>query len=240
MTDVIIHFFQGTSTEPPEAFDEMKEQGIDGFKNYLLVVLGHVGISFPPDNTVYGFGPNITQEYLDKLKPYYSRKRKSDWSREKIKWNALNFLFDEMSPEFEGIISDDGQFFDEHKHIKIPLISEVNAKETLDRFKSMHGKPYGSPYMDAAKENCITAIFNHLPLMYSDGRNVAETLSELAMLTKTLQDLQKNLEPTEAGERKGGRKTKKRRKTKRKRRKRRKKKTRRNKRKKKKLKKKFF
>ena len=121
MTDVIIHIFPGIKY-PPGAFDEMRRQGIDQFKNYLLTVLGHIGISFPPDSTVYGYGPNITQEDLDNLRPDYQRKVSGAVRRiPKEKWTAINFLLREKSPVFNGIISDDTQFFNEHEHIKIPL-----------------------------------------------------------------------------------------------------------------------
>ena len=47
MTDVIIHIYPGIAREPLGTFDDMRRQNLDEFKNYLLTVLGHVGISFP-------------------------------------------------------------------------------------------------------------------------------------------------------------------------------------------------
>jgi len=225
MSEVIIHIFPGISTDPPGAFDEMRSQGIDQFKNFLFTVLGHVGISFPSDTIVYGYGPNITQEDLDNLRPFYQNKRRSDLSREKTKWTALNFLFYKKSPVFDGIISNDTQFFNEHEHIKIPLKlgTGYNTETALETLKGITAQ-YGSPYLNNTKENCLTAIFNHLPLTYPDGKPVV--LSTVYMLRQTLKELQENSNSKEssgAAGKKGGR----RRKTKRKKRKSKRKKRRR-------------
>jgi hypothetical protein len=232
MTKVIIHFFRGKLSEAPGKFNEMKSFAIDHggmeyFKDYLLEFFGHVGISFPPDREVYGFGPNITQEDLNDLGPNRIVDEKE------IPWTAENFLFDDESPKFKGTISVDTQFFAAHVHVpKIPLILVGKEKEeALDILRNID-KDYGLPRQEG--ENCLTAIFKYLPLTYSDGTSVLETLSCPSSLIITLQDLKAGL----AEAKKGGKKTK-RKKTKRKRRKRRKKKTRRNKRKKKKLKKKI-
>ena len=188
MTDVIIHIYPGIAREPIGTFDEMKELGLDQFKNYLLSVLGHVGISFLSDEPVYGYGPNITQEDLDNLRPLYENIRKSDSSRKKTKWTALNFLFYPKSPIFVGKISDDTEFFNEHKHIKIPLkLVNKTAQQALYALNGIEAS-YGSPYLDNTKENCLTAIFNHLTLTYPDGNPVV--LSEVYMLRQTLKELQ--------------------------------------------------
>jgi len=190
MTDVIIHIYPGIAREPIGTFDEMKELGLDQFKNYLLSVLGHVGISFLSDEPVYGYGPNITQEDLDNLRPLYENIRKSDSSRKKTKWTALNFLFYPKSPIFVGKISDDTEFFNEHKHIKIPLkLVNKTAQQALYALNGIEAS-YGSPYLDDTKENCLTAIFNHLTLTYPDGNPVV--LSEVYMLRQTLKELQEN------------------------------------------------
>jgi hypothetical protein len=188
MTDVIIHIFPGIGREPRGTFDEMRTQGLVEFKNYLLTVLGHVGISFPPDETVYGYGPNITQEDLDNLRKFYQIRTRSDRSKEKVKWTALNFLFREKSRVFAGEISDDTDFFNEHEHIKIPLrLVDKTAEQALAILNDIKA-PYGNPHSDDTKENCLTAIFNHLPLTYPDGKPVV--LREVYMLRVTLEDLQ--------------------------------------------------
>ena len=48
-TNVIIHIFPGEAVEKEGTFDDMRRRGLVEFKNYLLTVLGHVGISFPPE-----------------------------------------------------------------------------------------------------------------------------------------------------------------------------------------------
>ena len=223
MTDVIIHIFPGIGREPIGTFDEMKELGLDQFKNYLLSVLGHVGISFLSDEPVYGYGPNITQKDLDNLRPLYENIRKSDSSRKKTKWTALNFLFYPKSPIFVGKISDDTEFFNEHQHIKIPLkLVDKTAQQALYALNGIEAS-YGSPYLDDTKENCLTAIFNHLTLTYPDGNPVV--LSEVYMLRQTLKELQtkykgKKEESGAAASKQGGKRRRKR-KTKRKKRKKR-------------------
>jgi len=188
MTNVIIHIYPGIARESIGTFDEMKELGLDQFKNYLLSVLGHVGISFLSDEPVYGYGPNITQKDLDNLRPLYENIRKSDSSRKKTKWTALNFLFYPKSPIFVGKISDDTEFFNEHQHIKIPLkLVDKTAQQALYALNGIEAS-YGSPYLDDTKENCLTAIFNHLTLTYPDGNPVV--LSEVYMLRQTLKELQ--------------------------------------------------
>ena len=235
MTDVIIHIFPGIGREPPGTFDEMRKQGLDQFKNYLLTVLGHVGISFPPDPTVYGYGPNITQEDLDKLHRQYVGRMRSDHSRIKLPWTAINFLLRPKSPVFVGKISNDTVFFNEHEHIKIPLrLVGKTAEQALAILNGIKA-PYGNPHSDDTKENCLTAIFNHLPLTYPDGKPVV--LREVYMLRVTLEDLLTKYQgkkeesgASKQGGRRRRKKTKKKRKTKkrrRKKRKRRKRKTRR-------------
>ena len=188
MTDVIIHIFPGIGKEPIGTFDEMRTQGLDQFKNYLLTVLGHVGISFPPDPTVYGYGPNITQEDLDSLPTKYVGRMRSDRSRLKLQWTAINFLLRPKSPVFAGKISNDTEFFNEYEHIKIPLrLEDKTAEQALAILNDIKA-PYGNPYNDARKENCLTVIFNHLPLTYPDGKPVV--LREVYMLRVTLEDLQ--------------------------------------------------
>ena len=94
-------------------------------------------------------------------------------------------------PVFDGIISNDTQFFNEHEHIKIPLKlgTGYNTETALETLNGITAQ-YGSPYLDDTKENCLTAIFNHLPLTYPDGRPVV--LSEVYMLRQTLKELQEN------------------------------------------------
>ena len=195
MTDVIVHFFVGIGQEPIGTFDEMKEQGLDQFKNYLLTTLGHVGISFPPDTTVYGYGPNITQEDLNSLGPYYENIRRSNFSRKKTKWTAFNFLLDTKSPVFSGKISDDSDFFGEHKHIKIPLKLVNKTKDEALVILNGIEKNYGYPYSDSSRENCLTAIFNHLELTYPDGKPVI--LEAVYSLSVTLDNLQKKYQDRE-------------------------------------------
>ena len=48
-TNVIIHIYPGRGKEEEREFYNKKELGINIFKEYLLEVLGHVGISFPPE-----------------------------------------------------------------------------------------------------------------------------------------------------------------------------------------------
>ena len=236
MTNVIIHIFPGIATEPPGTFDEMRTQGLDQFKNYLLTVLGHVGISFPPDPTVYGYGPNITQEELDKVPSKYVGKMGGDRCRRKLFWTAINFLLRPKSPVFAGKISNDTEFFNEHEHIKIPLrLVDKTAEQALAILNGIKA-PYGNPYIDPRKENCLTAIFNHLPLTYPDGKPVV--LREVYMLRVTLEDLQTEYQGKKeesgagaaAASKQGGRrrrkKAKKKRKTKKRRRKKRKRKKR--------------
>ena len=239
MTDVIIHIFQGIGTEHEEAFNEMKKAGIHQFKKYLLVALGHVGISFG-DETIYGFGPNITQHDLDELRPYYHKKRRSDFSTKKTPWNAANFLFGEKGIIFDGIMSVDTEFFNQHDHIKIPLKLIETKDDALGKLNSITAK-YGIPpellHRERTEEqklmtfeNCLSAIFNHLSLTYLDGREVKPTLKEVYYLTQTLWDLVPSTRPSRArpaaaasGESKGAagrggrrrRKTKKRKKRKR-------------------------
>tara|TARA_B110000037_G_scaffold166905_1_gene188941 strand:+ start:1568 stop:2365 length:798 start_codon:yes stop_codon:yes gene_type:complete len=244
MTDVIIHIFQGIRTEHEEAFNEMKKAGIHQFKNYLLVALGHVGISFGDEN-IYGFGPNITQHDLDELRPYYHRKRRSDFSTKKTPWNATNFLFDEKSIIFDGIMSLDTEFFNQHKHIKIPLKLMGTKDDALEKLYSIKAK-YGIPpellhrkrteeQKELTFENCLSAIFNHLPLRYLDGQTeVKPTIKQVYYLTQTLWDLVPSTRPSPprtrpaaaSGESKGAAERGGRRRRKTKKRKKRKKKTR--------------
>ena len=204
MTDVIIHIFQGIGTEHEEAFDEMKKAGIHQFKNYLLVVLGHVGISFGDEN-IYGFGPNITQHDLNELRSYYHKKRRSGRNSQKIPWNATNFLFGEKSIIFDGIISIDTEFFNQHNHVKIPLKLMGTKDDALEKLNSITAK-YGIPpellHRERTEEqrlmtfeNCLSAIFNHLSLTYLDGRAVKPTLKQVYYLTQTLWDLVPSIRP---------------------------------------------
>jgi hypothetical protein len=208
MTDVIIHIFQGIGTEHEEAFNEMKKAGIHQFKNYLLVTLGHVGISFGDEN-IYGFGPNITQHDLDELRPYYYKKRRSDFSTKKTPWNAANFLFGEKGIIFDGIMSLDTEFFNQHNHIKIPLKLMETKDDALGKLNIITAK-YGIPpellhrkrteeQRSMTFENCLSAIFNHLSLTYIDGRAVKPTLKQVYYLTQTLWDLVPSIRPPPLG-----------------------------------------
>lgn len=206
MTDVIIHIFQGIGSEHEEAFNEMKKAGIHQFKNYLLVALGHVGISFGDEN-IYGFGPNITQHDLDELRPYYHKKRRSDFSTKKTPWNAANFLFGEKGIIFDGIMSLDTEFFNQHKHIKIPLKLMGTKDDALGKLNSITAK-YGIPpellhrerteeQKELTFENCLSAIFNHLSLTYLDGQTeVKPTIKQVYYLTQTLWDLVPSTRPS--------------------------------------------
>ena len=178
MTDVIIHIFPGTSSFSADAFRNAKEAGIDEFKNHLLLTLGHVGISFPDDGSsaIYGFGPNITQDKIIELfrdRVDYQKKRMGVVYRPKIPWTAANFLFADNSPEFEGIITNDINFFTLSEHIQINLVLVNKTKEqALEFLVSMNDKPYGGPWLKAENENCLTVIFNdQLKFLYKNNRN---------------------------------------------------------------------
>ena len=206
MTDVIIHIFPGMIIDQDGEFDKMKSKGITHFKNYLLSILGHVGISFPDNPTVYGYGPNVTQENLDNLRDDYQKKViRGGRYIPKIKWTALNFLFNRKSPVFNGIISDNTQFFERHKHIKIQLkLINNNANQAMTILNGIKAK-YGSQFSDSTKENCLTAIFDHLSFTYTDGKPVI--LKNPSMLRYTLQELQENSNSVEISGKKGGKKS---------------------------------
>ena len=236
MTNVIIHIYPGRGKEEEREFYNKKELGINIFKEYLLEVLGHVGISFPPEKKIYGFGPIITEEDIIPLRNNYSERVNSMRMRIKHPWNAVNFLFYEDSPVFRGKVftdDDDNIFFASHPHIEIPLkLKGMSKKDALNILTKLDA-PYGSKFQGQERENCLTAIFNHLPLYYRNDKPVV--LSEPGMLRNTLVELQKGIEgesgaaSKQGGKRRRKRKTKKRkkRKTKRRKRKKRKRKTKR-------------
>ena len=66
-TNVIIHIFPGEAVEKEGTFDDMRTRGLVEFKNYLLTVLGHVGISFPPEKKIYGFGDLQVKKIYDSI-----------------------------------------------------------------------------------------------------------------------------------------------------------------------------
>jgi hypothetical protein len=221
-TNVIIHIFPGRGIEEEREFYNKKEQGISIFKDYLLEVLGHVGISFPPEKKIYGFGPIITEEDIIPLRNNYSERVNSMRMRIKHPWNAVNFLFYEDSPVFHGKVftdDDDNIFFASHPHIEIPLkLKGMSKKDALNILTKLDA-PYGSKFQGQERENCLTAIFNHLPLYYSNDKPVV--LSEPGMLRNTLMELQKGVEGESGAtgaSKQGGKRT---RKTKRKKRKKR-------------------
>lgn len=219
-TNVIIHIFQGSALEEKGEFYKKKEEGISNFKKYLLDVLGHVGISFPPEPTIYGFGPNITQEHITNLRGNYQEGVNSMRRKFIIPWDTINFLFFEKSPVFRGKIFTDEEFFASRPHIEIPLkLKHMDKKKALEILTGLNAY-YGSKFTDENRENCLTAIFNHLPLYYHNNKKVV--LSEPGMLRVTLDELQDEIKQQEEGvavaAKRGGRK---RRKTKRKKRKRR-------------------
>ena len=218
-TNVIIHIFPGEAIEEEGTFDNMRRRGLDEFKNYLLTVLGHVGISFPPEKKIYGFGPIITQEDITHLRNNYSERVNSMRRRIKSPWNAVNFLFYEDSPVFRGKVftdDDDDIFFASHPHIEIPLkLKDMSKKDALKILTKLDA-PYGSKFQGEERENCLTAIFNYLPLYYHNDKLVV--LSEPGMLRNTLAELQKGIKgESGAASKQGGRRR--RRKTKRKKRK---------------------
>tara|TARA_R110001592_G_scaffold251127_1_gene513808 strand:- start:4838 stop:5677 length:840 start_codon:yes stop_codon:yes gene_type:complete len=263
MIRVNIHIFQGTGTEEEGKVNILKNQVVDDddgssltrFKNHLLTIHGHVGISFPdisfPDNTtIYGYGPDITRKVLDELEVgdeyMESDKRRTGttrWTRED--WTATNFLFRKDSPKFIGKITKDTSFFDPEQTETFPLIALVptprDALEILYNIKkpyvftddpnkkdqpAIYGLP-GKKY--DPRENCLTAIFNHLPLTYQNGKQVV--LTTVYMLSQTLKELhqgtreacEKNEKSGSTGESKeGGRRRRKKRKSRKSKRRRRK------------------
>ena len=231
MTDVIIHIYPGRGKEEEREFYNKKEQGISIFKEYLLEVFGHVGISFPLEKKIYGFGPIITEEDIIPLRNNYSESPDSMRMRIKHPWNAVNFLFYEDSPVFRGKVftgEDDNVFFASHPHIEIPLkLKGMSKKDALKILTKLGGK-YGSKFQGEDRENCLTAIFNYLPLYYRNDKPVV--LSEPGMLRNTLAELQKGIkeESGAAAAKQGGRRRRRRKTRRRKtrRKKRRKKKTR--------------
>jgi len=241
MIPVNIHIFQGTGTEQAGKFDEMRTQGLDQFKNHLLTTLGHVGISFPPDTTIYGYGPNITKKVLDELDDKYMESDEQQTRFDDFPWTATNFLLRKDSPEFIGKITKDTAFFKNNIHETFPLIALVSsAKEALGilcnikttyRIRRDDGtfmelvKPsiYGLPgKVYDPRENCLTAIFNHLPLTYQNGKQVV--LTTVYMLSQTLKELRqgtreacaKNESGSPGESKEGGRRRRKKRKKKRK------------------------
>ena len=222
MTNVIIHIYPGRGKEEEREFYNKKEQGINIFKEYLLEVLGHVGISFPPEKKIYGFGPIITEEDIIPLRNNYSERVNSMRMRIKHPWNAVNFLFYEDSPVFQGKVftdDDDNIFFASHPHIEIPLkLKGMSKKDALNILTKLDA-PYGSKFQGQERENCLTAIFNHLPLYYRNDKPVV--LSEPGMLRNTLVELQKGIEGESGAASKQGGKRRRKRKTKRKKRKKR-------------------
>jgi len=222
MTNVIIHIYPGRGKEEEREFYNKKELGINIFKEYLLEVLGHVGISFPLEKKIYGFGPIITEEDIIPLRNNYSESPDSMRMRIKHPWNAVNFLFYEDSPVFRGKVftgEDDNVFFASHPHIEIPLkLKGMSKKDALKILTKLGGK-YGSKFQGEDRENCLTAIFNYLPLYYRNDKPVV--LSEPGMLRNTLVELQKGIEGESGAASKQGGKRRRKRKTKRKKRKKR-------------------
>ena len=199
-TNVIIHIFPGEAVEEEGTFNNMRRRGLEEFKNYLLTVLGHVGISFPPEKKIYGFGPIITPGDITQLRDNYSERVNSMRRKIKKPWNAVNFLFYEESPTFRGKVftdDDDDIFFASHPHIEIPLkLKDMSKKDALKILTKLDA-PYGSKFQGEERENCLTAIFNHLPLYYHNDKPVV--LSEPGMLRNTLAELQQGIKPQEEG-----------------------------------------
>ena len=199
-TNVIIHIFPGEAVEEKGTFNNMRRRGLVEFKNYLLTVLGHVGISFPPEKKIYGFGPIITPGDITHLRDNYSERVNSMRRKIKQPWNAVNFLFYEESPTFRGKVftdDDDNIFFASHPHIEIPLkLKDMSKKDALKILTKLDA-PYGSKFQGEERENCLTAIFNHLPLYYHNDKPVV--LSEPGMLRNTLAELQQGIKPQEEG-----------------------------------------
>ena len=199
-TNVIIHIFPGEAVEEEGTFNNMRRRGLEEFKNYLLTVLGHVGISFPPEKKIYGFGPIITPGDITQLRDNYSERVNSMRRKIKKPWNAVNFLFYEESPTFRGKVftdDDDDIFFASHPHIEIPLkLKDMSKKDALKILTKLDA-PYGSKFQGEERENCLTAIFNHLPLYYHNDKPVV--LSEPGMLRNTLAELQEGIKSQEEG-----------------------------------------
>ena len=101
----------------------------------------------------------------------------------------------------------DTNFFNEHKHIKIPLKLMGTKYDALEKLYSIKAK-YGIPpellhrkrteeQKELTFENCLSAIFNHLPLRYLDGKTeVKPTIKQVYYLTQTLWDLVPSTRPS--------------------------------------------
>lgn len=199
-TNIIIHIYPGKAVDKEGEFNKKREQGITSFKEYLLEVLGHAGISFPPEKKIYGFGPIIEEGDITHLRDNYGERVNSMRRSIKQPWTAVNFLFYENSPIFRGKVftdDDDDIFFASHPHIEIPLkLKDMSKKDALKILTKLDA-PYGSKFQGEERENCLTAIFNHLPLYYHNNKPVV--LSEPGMLRNTLAELQEGIKPQEEG-----------------------------------------
>lgn len=162
-------------------------------EDYLLYRLGHIGIEFPGDNTIYGYGPSF-KEKREEIKGYIQGKRKKN----KFAPNAIE-LVSLFSP-YLGIYGNNTHFFItflnryyDLRYESFNLFIDMDTDEAKAILENSNDTLY-SILNDKGSENnynCISYIFKKLnPRSLSTGKFFDE--SKYWSIYQMMEDLKKD------------------------------------------------
>jgi len=160
---------------PPHSFTDPVP--FSQFEDYLLYRLGHIGIEFPGDNTIYGYGPSF-KEKKDEIQRYIQGKRKKNKSTP-----CAIELVSLFSP-YRGIYGNNTHFFKtflnryyDLGYESFNLFIDMDTDEAKAILENSNDTYYSILFdKGGEKYNCISFIFKKLnPRSLSTGKFIDES-----------------------------------------------------------------